>query len=164
MTVYPPDFLSAVAIVLADEGGYVDDPADPGGATKFGITQRDHPDLDISNLTVDQATAIYFTDWWQRYGYGALAGPISAKMLDAAVNIGASSAATCLQRALRSCGHPVGEDGDLGPVTTAAANDCRVWELLAALKSEVAAHYRLIAQARPDLAKFLDGWLNRAYR
>ena len=68
---YPPAFERAVARLLGDEGGYVDNPADPGGETKFGITKREYPQVDIAALTRAEAIAIYFRDWWQRYRWQA---------------------------------------------------------------------------------------------
>ena len=53
------DFTSAFDFVLGREGGYVNDPHDPGGETNFGITKRDHPDLDIKNLSIKKAREIY---------------------------------------------------------------------------------------------------------
>jgi lysozyme family protein len=59
---YEPVFLEAVAHLLHDEGGYVDNPADPGGETNFGISKQSYPDVDIKNLTAEQATEIYYRD------------------------------------------------------------------------------------------------------
>ena len=53
------EFKLAIPRVITNEGGYVNDPDDPGGETKYGISKRSYPALDIKNLTVEQATAIY---------------------------------------------------------------------------------------------------------
>ncbi|HYB91408.1 MAG TPA: glycosyl hydrolase 108 family protein [Candidatus Binataceae bacterium] len=164
---YPPQFLRAVDRLLALEGGYVNDPADPGGETKFGIASRFHPELDISNLTRDAAIEIYFRDWWQKFSYSDFPEPIAAMMLTIAPLIGPANAAVCLQRACRANHHPVGETGFLGPRTrdachTLAAQNCDA--LLAAFRSEVAGWFRAKAAARGgDHSSFLTGWLNRAY-
>ena len=50
--------------VLKHEGGYVNDPSDPGGETKYGISKRAFPDLDIKNLTEEQAILIYYDEYW----------------------------------------------------------------------------------------------------
>ncbi len=163
---YDPAFLSAVKRLLADEGGYADRPRDPGGETRFGISRREYPELDIKNLTREQATEIYWRDWWRKFGYGALPSPLSAKMLDLAVNIGPSEAARCLRRALRSCGVTIAENGILGPWTRTSASRANQPALLAALRSEAAGHYRLVAASKGETAAgkaFLEGWLNRAY-
>ena len=165
---YPPAFERAVTRLLGDEGGYVDNPADPGGETKFGITKREYPQVDIAALTRAAAIAIYFRDWWQRYRYGELPGPIAAKTFDLAVNIGSDHAVRCVQRALRACGRRVTEDGALGPATIVAAGAANQLALIAALRAEAAGYYRTLAalergrRAGGD-REFLKGWLNRAY-
>jgi lysozyme family protein len=167
--VYPKLFLQAVERVLANEGGYVRVANDPGGATNFGISQRDYPALEIRNLTRDAAIAIYFRDFWKVGRYGELPDAIAVKLFDLAVNMGPAHATRCLQRALRSCGCSVTEDGALGNSTVAAAKRADKETLLAALRSEAAGYYRAMAEG--DLSKngrgdanFVEGWLNRAYQ
>ena len=168
---YSPDFLTAVERVLANEGGYSSNPADPGGATNFGISARSHPGLDIAALTRDAAVEIYWREWWVRFGFARLPAAPAAKTFDLAVNMGAGNAIQCLQRALRACGLPVIEDGLIGPATVAEAARADPAALMAALRSELAAHYRLVA-AKTDSARgnnnnqknsFIKGWLIRAY-
>jgi len=160
---YTPEFLSAVARVLADEGGYSANPADPGGATRFGISARAHPGVDIAALTRDDAIAIYWREWWQRYGFAQLPAAVAAKTFDLAVNMGAAAAIACLQRALRACGASVIEDGVIGPATALEAKCADPAALMSALRSELAAHYRLVAAAHARDQAFLNGWLKRAY-
>jgi lysozyme family protein len=64
---------------------------------------------------------------------------------------------------LRAAGAQVAEDGIIGPVTLSAINKADPTDLLAALKSEAAGFYRLIANANSSQQRFIDGWLNRAY-
>jgi len=160
---YSPEFLAAVERLLANEGGYSSNPADPGGATKFGISARSYPELDIATLTRDAAVKIYWSEWWLRFGFAQLPAAIAAKTFDLAVNIGAAHAIECLQRALRACGSPVTEDGKLGPATALASRRADPAALMAALRSELAAHYRMVASKQKCGADFLKGWLNRAY-
>ncbi len=162
---YPQTFRVAVEKALADEGGLVENPADPGGITKFGISQRQYPDLLIAQLTREQAIAIYYRDWWKRFGYEQLPRLIAEKVFDLAINIGPGEATRCLQRALRACGIDELEDGILGQETRAQVQRADNTALLAALRSEAAGHYRLIAASRQDKgsAPFLKGWLRRAY-
>lgn len=61
---YPDDFEKAFAFVLEHEKGYVNNPKDPGGETKYGICKKYHPNLDIKNLTVEQAKEIYYNEYW----------------------------------------------------------------------------------------------------
>ncbi len=165
---YPENFAGAVARVLRDEGGYSSNPADSGGPTKFGISAREYPALDIAALTRDDAIAIYYRDWWLRFGFGRLPEPIAAKSFDLAINIGAAHAIGCVQRALRACGRRVSEDGLLGDETVSAAAAAEPFALLAALRSEAAGYYRATSalsrgRRRNGDREFLDGWLNRAY-
>jgi len=59
------DFEVAVDFVLAREGGYSNDSDDPGGETKYGISKRAHPNVDIANLTIEGAVSIYFHEYWK---------------------------------------------------------------------------------------------------
>lgn len=165
---YPKKFLRAVTRVLADEGGYTNDPSDPGGETKYGISRRSYPDVDIPNLTREQAIAIYYRDYWVTGSYGYLPAGIGDKLFALAVNIGGENVTRCLQRALRACGNRVADDGKLGPITLAAARAAPAGALLAAFRSEAAGHYRVLAALWPGehrgaRCEFLTGWLNRAY-
>jgi lysozyme family protein len=165
---YPALFMRAVLRVLGNEGGYVDLAADPGGATAFGISQRDYPKLEIRSLTRDGAIAIYFRDFWERGRYGELPEPIAVKLFDLSINMGPSNATRCLQRALLACRSPTVEDGQLGDATIMAAIRVYGPTLLAALRSEAAGYYRTTAQlsrtGASSKAGFLEGWLRRAYQ
>lgn len=183
-----PHFLAAVALVLKHEGGFVHDPADPGGATNFGVSLRfaqaelakdgdgdgfldgdfdrdgDVDVGDIRAMSLEDAADVYFRHWWQRHGYDRINDQaVATKVFDLAVNMGAPQAHKCLQRALRAAWFPTADDGVLGPQTLSSTNAAEARSLLAALKSEAAGFYRGLAAAKPPLAKFLPGWLNRAY-
>lgn len=158
------DFRRAVEVMLSHEGGWSDDPTDPGGRTRWGISQRSYPDVDVENLTREAAIAIYRRDWWDRYGYGAIVDQaLATKIFDLAVNVGAKRAHMLLQQALRAAGATVRVDGVLGPATIAAIAAVKPGELLAALRSEAAGFYRILELRSPPLGRFINGWLNRAY-
>jgi lysozyme family protein len=110
------NFESAIERVLAQEGGYVNHPDDPGGETQWGISKRSYPSLDIKALTRDQAKAIYQRDFWARIHADELPGAIAFAALDFAVNSGIETAVRYLQRVLG-----VADDGHWGAVTKAAA-------------------------------------------
>jgi lysozyme family protein len=110
------NFEHAFAIVIGHEGGYVNHPSDPGGETKYGISKRSYPALDIATLTLDDARAIYRRDYWNRIKGDDLPPHVAVQVFDAAVNHGCGQAIRLLQRA---CG--VSEDGLIGPVTLATA-------------------------------------------
>jgi lysozyme family protein len=86
-------FEKAMEFLLKWEGGYVNDPRDPGGETKYGISKRSHPNVDIANLTVEQATAIYKRDYWDALNLDALPPCFGIAVFDAAVNCGKAKAA-----------------------------------------------------------------------
>jgi lysozyme family protein len=94
------DFETAVRIVIATEGGLVDDPLDHGGLTKHGISQRAYPELDIRNLTVDLAKVIYRVDRWDPCKCDKLPDGLRLPVFDMAVNQGVGAAILTLQRAM----------------------------------------------------------------
>lgn len=159
-------FDDAVNLVLQHEGGYVNDPQDPGGETNFGISKRSYPALDIKNLTRTDAIEIYRRDWWERYGMDRVPAFIASKLFDAMVNMGPSTAMKCLQRAFRAAtrGRYKAEDGEFAAVTFAGMDDDKLFDSLpAAFRSELAGYYRELVARVPDKTRFLAGWLNRAY-
>ena len=85
-------FEKAVNFVLKWEGGYSNTPNDPGGETKYGISKRSYPDVDIKNLTLEQAKEIYRRDFWRAGGCDNLEFPLDAVVLDTAVNCGVERA------------------------------------------------------------------------
>ncbi len=70
------------------EGGYSNDPADPGGETKYGISKRAHPDVDIKNLTVEDAKSIYLNEYWMVLDCDNLDWPMDLVVMDVGVNMG----------------------------------------------------------------------------
>lgn len=159
-------FAAAVAAVLAHEGRLVDDPHDPGGLTNWGFALRENPDLTADALramTRADAVARYRALWWDRYPWGRLPPRVAVKLFDLAVPMGPAAAIRALQRACRAAGGSVAEDGVLGHETIEAACALPEAALLAALKSELAAHFRVLAASDPRKQRFLGGWLARAY-
>lgn len=144
-------FDKALAIVLRHEGGYVNDPRDPGGETKYGISKRAYPNVDIANLTVEDAAAIYRRDYWDKLRPDELPADLAVVLFDTAVNQGVSRAIRLLQKA---CG--VAQDGVMGPNTIAAAN--RMKDIVVRLSAERAIAYANTA----NFDTFARGWLRRA--
>jgi lysozyme family protein len=164
----------ALAFALGNEGGYVNHPADPGGATNFGIIQRNldrwngaHPELgfpgDVKDLTQAQAQAIYRADYWR---WDAVAAPaIAVKLFDIGVNCGTGTSIKLLQRAVNTLASPaIAVDGQLGPGTLGAANAQAPAALMQALCQVQKAYYQAIVDRNPGQSVFLKGWLNRAAR
>lgn len=88
----PSAFDRSVEIVLRFEGGYVNNPADRGGPTKYGISKRAHPNVDIENLTVEDAKKIYYKDYWIPSGASSMKYPMSLVVFDTAVLMGVHTA------------------------------------------------------------------------
>lgn len=110
-------FDQAVTLILQHEGGEVNDPHDPGGHTKYGISKRAYPDLNIGEITEYDARRIYKTDYWDRIRGDELPEPVAIGVFDMAVNAGNRTAVRLLQRVLG-----VKDDGIIGPVTIDAAS------------------------------------------
>lgn len=158
-------FLVAVEVVLKHEGGYVNNPNDPGGETKYGISKRSYPHLDIKNLTRDQAIEIYHRDWWEKYQYGKIENlKVATKVFDLSVNMGPAQAHMILQGAVNfviDSGLKV--DGILGPKTLAATNAVDAEKVRQVMRYKAAEFYYSLAKKRKESREFLLGWLNRAY-
>jgi lysozyme family protein len=153
-----------INVILSNEGEYSDNPDDKGRITKFGISSRSYPDIDIANLTKEKAKNIYRKDFWDKYLYQSINNlEVATKFFDLAVNMGHYWACIIMQRALRASGKNVVEDGGFGPKTLDAINNVDSTDLLAALKSEAAGYYRTLAAIDKQDNVFLKGWLNRAY-
>lgn len=118
-------FEQAVAVVIFHEGDYVFDRNDPGGETKYGISKRAYPNIDIRALTVDKAKQIYKSDYWDRLHCDKLPTLLRLMVFDCAVNQGVARASLFLQRSLGVTG-----DGVLGPITFQALNGVNPLQVL----------------------------------
>jgi lysozyme family protein len=174
-------FEQALTHTLQFEGGYVDDPADPGGETKYGISKRANPDVDIAHLTLVAAREIYRARYWQRPGFDQVAQvspDIAARLFDLGVNCGPVAAGKMLQRAINIVctgtvpqhrrapwrqaiarlldGEVLRVDGAIGPITLAVLRDCPYKRaLLMALKGEAYNYYACLNPL------YIPGWLER---
>ena len=150
------DFQKSMKFVLDAEGGYTNDPADPGGETNYGIDKRSHADVDIKALTVEQATDIYFTEYWVRFNCEQFAWPLNCVYFDSCVNTGNKQSNKLLQRAVGT-----EADGVLGPKTLGVINSKRADTVANATIDQRQRFYETLAQNKPTLKKFLKGWTNR---
>jgi len=148
------NFERAFAVVVGVEAGYVNDPNDPGGETKFGISKRTYPNVDIVNLTLDGAKAIYLSDFWNAISGDALPWPFALLVFDCAVNQGQGIARMLMQTALG-----VPSDGKIGPMTLAAAQRSTLdqWSAFMTLRRH---RYELSA----NYPRYGDGWTNRMFK
>lgn len=155
-------FQKAMLQVFAFEGGYVNDPQDPGGETKYGISKRAFPDVDIAALTPDQASEIYRTEYWLHPHLDRLPDGVAGAVFVLGINVGVRVAVRLLQEALEDVGRPAGVDGLVGPRTIAACNLAPTPGVLAALRWKAVLHYLAIVEAKPSMMRYRDGWLRRA--
>lgn len=118
------DFDLAFKTVIGHEGGYSNHSKDPGGETKYGISKRAYPSVDIRNLTLDHAKEIYRRDYWDKLRLDELPDAIRFDLFDAAVNSGVKTAIKFLQKACE-----VIPDGIMGPQTVSAANSMNAEKL-----------------------------------
>ena len=86
------NFDKAIEFVFKWEGGYINLPGDPGGETKYGISKRSYPTLDIKNLTKEQAKQIYYSDYWLKAKCNSYPYPRDIIIFDTAVNMGVGKA------------------------------------------------------------------------
>ncbi|BEL71434.1 TPA: glycoside hydrolase family 108 protein [Serratia marcescens] len=165
-----PAFNHAIAFVLGKEGGYVNDPTDKGGETKYGISDKrdgiadgmtdvdgdNKPDTRIKDLTLEQASQIYFRDYWYPSYCTDWPDGISLLVFDSAVQHGAKKAISLLQDAVG-----VTADGIVGPKTTVAVTSADPEWLLTRYLLRRARYYAEIIKGNPSQVKYLNGWFNR---
>ena len=159
---YSAAFQLAVKGVLAREGGYVHDASDPGGETDRGLSRRQYADLDLPNLTDEQATAIYWRDYWSALSCDQLPAVVAAKLFDCAVNCGHQQAMLILQRAANDLGAHLHLDGWLGPVTRTTVMGMHKTALVCAMAARQYERYADLIRRNPALRKFAAGWAIRA--
>ena len=109
------NFDTAFEKLIGHEGGYVNDPRDPGGETKFGISKRSYPGEDIAGMTLERAKVLYLRDFWGPAGCDAVPDAVRFDLFDMAVNSGVRAAVKTLQKVVGET-----EDGILGPRTLQA--------------------------------------------
>lgn len=115
------------------DGHYTNDPVDPGGETKYGISKRQYPELDIKSLKLADAHEIYKRDYWEKCGAADLEYPLCLAVFDTAINLGQ-------------------DDSDVWLKET---KDFRAF-----LDLRVAKYHRIVAR-NPKMKKYIKGWLNR---
>ena len=170
------DFDDAIPTILRHEGGFENDPNDPGGATNYGVSLRwlkakgllEEMELEdktqdevliIKTMTRAQAMGFYKAYWWNNYHYDLLnAQPPATKVFDMAVNLGAPRAHRMLQMILH-----LPQDGILGPKSFSEVNALSPSVIVVKLQDVQANFYRSLVAANPARAEFLNGWLSRAY-
>ena len=151
-------FDDIIEVVLEHEGGYVNDPKDPGGETNFGIAKRSHPDEDIKNLTKEDAKRIYYQDYWMKNRVPQIPDQLKHIYFDMCVNQGRSRAVKILQQTANAKGAGLIVDGGLGPKTVGALENVEL-ERVRAYRIK---YYADLVTRKPNLEKFYFGWFRRA--
>lgn len=167
-------FEEAFNVVLKIEQGYVNNQFDRGGETKYGISKKTYPDVDIANLTLDNAKKIYFYDFWN---CDALTlsniedKEIAIELFDTSVNMGQTTAGIFLQRALNHMNRnnkiykDLLVDGHIGAISLNALNIIlkrgEKQKLLKALNGEQYMGYVKIIENDPTQENNFVGWLER---
>jgi lysozyme family protein len=171
-------FELAIPVILKHEGGWVNNPADPGGETNFGISmlmvkregmtpaQLGIPDFNPGSMKlmkVEAAKDIYRKLFWDKPGYDRINDQLVAtKIFDCAVNCGPGRAHKMAQKAANRLGAGLGVDGNLGPLSIAAINACDPAQFLQAMAAEMLLYYQGIVAKNPSLGVFLKNWTHRA--
>ena len=147
--------------VLRREGGakLTKDPDDPGGTTKYGISKRANPDVDIENLTEDEAVIIYLEKYWKPSKASNLPESLQDMYFDMVVNFGQRRAVKILQEACnhKNKGKKLVVDGRIGPNTLKASKSLEKDRLLAFRIF----HYAKICINNNTLMKYYYGWVRR---
>lgn len=149
------DFKKAFEKVLEFEGGYVNDKSDSGGETKYGISKKAYPGIDIKSLTLEDVKAIYKKFYWDKIKGEKIENQKIAELIfDTAVNMGVRRAVKIAQSCLG-----VKVDGIVGNETIEALNNCDE-NFINAYKLQRIKIYVEISK-RGDNIKFLRGWISR---
>jgi lysozyme family protein len=151
------DFQIAVQKTLVHEGGYVNNPDDKGGPTKYGITQADMPGANIANITPEQATMYYSAHYWKDLYSQINDQPLAEKLFDCGVLFGVKTAVKLLQISM-SDEIQVASDGAFGPNTLAAVNEHGD---INRYRTTLINHCMDVVNRNPLDAEFLHGWVNR---
>ncbi len=148
------NFDEAFEHVIGNEGGYVNDPRDPGGETKFGISKRSYPGEDIAGLTLARAKELYRRDFWGPAGCEQWPEAVRFDVFDMAVNAGVKASIKMLQRCVGA-----DDDGVIGRQTIAAVQnfDTNPEALARKFTAQRIRHYTSLK----TWPVFGAGWMNR---
>lgn len=139
--------------------GWVDDDADTGKETKFGISLAANPTVNIKTLTWDQASAIYKQKYWDPLKLDSVPEKIGILIFDCAVNHGVAQAAKFLQGAVGAT-----EDGQVGPKTLQMVGSVPEQEIISRVLDRRRMFFKYIVLNKPFQVRFLKGWLSRCDR
>ena len=145
---------------MKHEGGYVFDKHDPGGETKYGISKRAYPQVDIENLSVHKACDIYERDYWIKAKCDKVPPKLRLIYFDMVVNMGRKRAVKILQTAINNKGVPTTIDGGIGPQTLRNLRKSKLEP--ARLRAYRVKYYGDLCGRKPSLERYYYGWYKRA--
>jgi len=154
-------FIYSFDFMIEHEGGTNFHIYDRGGLTKFGICQKQYPNLDIANLTLDEACRIYAHDYWNKNQCYRFERPVGMAMFDSGVNCGQMSGAIWLQKALNAMGAGLVVDGLIGQKTVYASTGRNSYAIAAKLMAHRLKRYYRLTGNHPEQITFIRGWINR---
>lgn len=160
MAVFDSNIMKTIVDI---EGGYVNDPDDPGGETKYGISKARYPNYDIKNLTISEAEIIYRRDFWDYYHLSGINSQnVANKILLALINMNPYDAITGFQEAICYL-KPIKRDGVIGAETIEAVNSLtQIGLLLELISLRYIKNYtnKVVQNRRKE--KYFFGWVRRA--
>ena len=158
-------FEKTLPLILKYEGGYVNDPDDPGGETNKGIIKTTYDAYrkdkglairNVSEIDDDEVEDIYYNEYWLRGSCDKVFDDLAITHFDSCVNTGIKQSAKFLQR---SCG--ASDDGVIGPKTLQAVEATDKKVMIEKYFVHRNTFYENLAQRKPNMQKFLKGWLKR---
>ena len=172
---------AAITLLLVHEGGYVNNPVDPGGPTNYGISLRflrnqkgfngdidgdgDIDADDVKGLTVADVTKIYSNEFWYKYGFEKLENQRLANMVfGLSVNLGPKNAIYLLQKAVNRFLKPKTvfiPNGIFDEKLIETSNKLEIGPIIFSYKYEVNNYYRELTRKNKNLGRFINGWLKR---
>jgi len=165
------DFLTSLNYCLKNEGKFVNNPSDPGGATNMGVTIGEWSKFkgfpaqvsDIEKLTMQDVIPFYRQTFWKVMdGDNITKQSIATAIFDFCVNQGQYQAIKLAQQTCIDLGGSLTADGVMGPKTIYALNTCNTKDFLQKYRDNLVQRYQRLAVKNPDLETFLHGWTNRA--
>jgi len=161
---FEKEFDDAINFVLKWEGGYSFDKDDPGGETKYGISKRAFPNIDIKNLTIEQAKEIYYNNYWKKTKCNLISHKLRLIYFDSCINLGYKRAVKILQQTINSFKiDNLVVDGLLGNKTLAAMDNCNNQELPYRYVLFRIKFYMIIIISKKKSIKYIKGWLKRSF-
>lgn len=161
------NFKDATAkLILAEGKTETNDPHDHGRDSKYGISQRAYPSINISELTESEALDIYERDFWKKYSLDSVnSQEIATQFLLLLVNMNPEEAIKIMQTAINSCSDlspPLIVDGHLGFLTMNSINSCESLQLSDRIRIEAITFYLKRTDEDSSQRGFLRSWVRRA--